>query len=125
MRRAATTLILCLTALVLSGCAQLKPWAKTAIEAARHACAAYATQAGLSFKDVCETEKQLRPFIDAILAAQAAHGAARCPTCPECPPVGAKPPPAQPMGAKPPPAPPGGAKPPPAEPTTPAPDTSL
>jgi len=75
---------------VLTGCPQIKPFARTALEAARHACAVYAEQTGVSFKDVCETEEQLRPFIDSILAAQqaaaaqAAGAAGACPECPEC-----------------------------------------
>jgi len=105
MRKAATTLILALAALVLTGCPQFKPWARTALEAARHACAAYAEQTGLSFKDVCDTEEKLRPFIDSILAAQAAAaakgaaGACKCPKCEEAPKPAApapKPPPPTP-----------------------------
>jgi hypothetical protein len=76
---------------LLTGCAEIKPLARTAVEAARHACAAYAEQTGVSFEDVCKTEEQLRPFIDALLAAQqaaaaqAAAGATGDCKCPECP----------------------------------------
>jgi len=79
---------------LLTGCATFKPLARTALEAARHACAAYAEQTGVTFEDVCDTEEKLRPFIDSILAghaaasAQAAAGAtgdAKCPETPKAP----------------------------------------
>lgn len=61
--------------------AQDKAIARTVLDVARNACELYATQAGLTAKDVCETEEQLRPFIDSILAAQAAASAQRAGTC--------------------------------------------
>lgn len=71
-------------AVALSGCATIKPIAKTVLDVAREACGFYASQTGFSFEDACATEKQLRPFIDAILAAQAAAAAKPTGTCPEC-----------------------------------------
>jgi len=68
--------------LSLSGCGAIqKEQAKTVLDLARNACALYATQAGLTVKDVCETEEQLRPFIDSILAGHAAAAAQRAGTC--------------------------------------------
>jgi hypothetical protein len=88
VKKLLATLAIAALALVLTGCAQFKPLARTALEAARHACAVYAEQTGVTFEDVCDTEEKLRPFIDSILAAQqaaAAQGATgACPECPDC-----------------------------------------
>lgn len=85
-----TPLILFIAALFMAGCtncAAIKPFARTALEAARHACAVYAEQTGVTFEDVCKTEKQLQPFIDSILAAQQAAAAQQAGAmgAPECP----------------------------------------
>lgn len=92
--------LVAITALTtLTGCPYVKPIARTALEAARYACQSYAEQTGVSWEDICKTEEQLRPFLDAILAAQAQAAAASagaptpC-TCPECPQISPTPPPA-------------------------------
>jgi hypothetical protein len=66
---ALTTVVLALT---FTGCPIIKPIARTVIDLAREACSMYAEQTGFSVEDACKTEEQLRPFIDAILAGQAA-----------------------------------------------------
>jgi hypothetical protein len=82
------------TIALATGCTQMqKDVAKTVLDVARNACDLYATQHGLSVKDVCDTEEKLRPFVDGYLASAQAAGAARtasmsgagATTCPECP----------------------------------------
>lgn len=70
-------LLIALLVLPLSGCAEWKPIAKTVVEVARGACSLFAEEQGLSFKDVCETEEQLRPFVDSILSAKQIAAAKR------------------------------------------------
>lgn len=73
----------------LVGCAWLqenKDTIKTVLDIARMACEMQAGQTGLNAKDVCATEKQLRPYTDAILAGQSAAAAARSTEgCPKAP----------------------------------------
>jgi 2-oxoglutarate dehydrogenase E2 component (dihydrolipoamide succinyltransferase) len=65
-----------------TGCtAANKAVARTVLDVARSACDLYASQAGLSISDVCATEQQLAPFIDSILAAQAAASSQRAGGC--------------------------------------------
>lgn len=66
-----------LAALTLGCTAAQKNIAKTVLDVARNACDLYAAQNGLSVKDVCATEEQLRPFVDGFLAASQAAGSAR------------------------------------------------
>jgi hypothetical protein len=61
----------------------------------------YADQTGVTFEDACATEAQLRPFIDALLAAQqaaaaqeAGDAACDCPECSKAEPVAPEPAPA-------------------------------
>lgn len=70
-------ILLVLLVLPLSGCAEGKFIAKTVVEVARGACSLFAEEQGLSFKDVCETEEQLRPFVDSILSAKQIAAAKR------------------------------------------------
>jgi hypothetical protein len=76
MVRMVTTLL----ALALVGCSWLKPATRTVKDAAEILCGAYFSEsAGLSVEDAarafCSTEKQLRPWLDQVLAAKQTAGA--------------------------------------------------
>lgn len=79
-----------------SGCATLKPLARTTLDVARSLCALhYSEREGLSLDDAarsfCETEAALRPWLDLALRAHrdgalpAAPAPTPAPTCPELP----------------------------------------
>lgn len=66
---------------VVVSCATVKPVVRTVVDVARELCAIHFSEAqAISFEDAaetaCKTEKQLRPFIDAILSAKAEAAAA-------------------------------------------------
>jgi len=71
---ASTVGIVLLCGLLLGGCAELKPIARTALDIARAACEMFAVDnkdlVRLSPKDFCEQEENLQPFFDSILATQ-------------------------------------------------------
>ncbi len=72
-------IIIVLLALLLGGCADVKPIARTINDAARVACdAAFGKQPPpqeVSVEEVCEHHERLQPFIDGILAARREVGA--------------------------------------------------
>lgn len=64
--------LLLVVAALLSGCSSLKPILRTAHDVAKSLCALhYSEQQGLSVEEAgskfCETEAQLRPWIDFVL----------------------------------------------------------
>ena len=65
-------LALCL--LLLTGCAMFKSVARTANDVARDACAVFGAQnpeaLGMSVEDFCAIQRNVDPFLDAILSAQ-------------------------------------------------------
>jgi hypothetical protein len=67
-------------ALLVAGCSWLKPATRTVKDAAEILCGAYFSEsAGLSVEEAarafCSTEKQLRPWLDQVLAAKQTAGA--------------------------------------------------
>lgn len=68
-------LLLFITFFALTGCAFLKPAARTVNDVARIACETTFGEEelpqGMSVEDFCEAHENLQPFIDQILAAHA------------------------------------------------------